>query len=226
LDLWSRSAILHRVPAAGTSRGSWGVKRHWEERYAARGAEGVSWFEAEPETSLTLIGELGIAHDAGIIDVGGGASRLAGRLLARGFCDITVLDLSAQSLELARSELGADSARVRWLEQDLLTWTPQRTYDLWHDRALLHFLVQGAERDRYVATLRAAVSAGGRAMIGAFASDGPDHCSGLPVCRYDAHELAAVIGAPFSLLTSRREAHRTPSNALQPFTWVALERSS
>jgi hypothetical protein len=171
-----------------------------------------------------LIAELGIAHDAAIIDVGGGASHLAGRLLAHGFSNITVLDLSSQSLKLARCELGADAARVQWLEQDVLDWTPPRTYVLWHDRALFHFLVQVAERERYLATLRAAVPAGGRALIATFAADGPDRCSGLPVARYDANELAAIFDDSFSMLITRRERHRTPTNSLQPFTWLGLER--
>lgn len=209
---------------AAASLGCGDIKRHWEEKYATRGARGVSWFQAEPEPSLSLIAELGIAHDAAIVDVGGGTSPLAGRLLAQGFSDITVLDLSARSLELARGELGAAAAHVQWLEQDVLTWTPPRTYDLWHDRALFHFLVHTAERDRYLDTLREAVPAGGRALIATFAHDGPDRCSGLPVARYDPYELAAAVGATFTMLTSRREEHFTPANSLQPYTWVALER--
>ena len=210
---------------APASLGSGDLERHWDEKYATHGAHRVSWFEAAPETSLSLITELGVAHDAAVIDVGGGASHLAARLLAQGFSDITVLDLSAQSLDLARRELGTAAARVQWFEQDLLAWTPPRTYDLWHDRALFHFLVRTAERERYLDTLRAAVPAGGRALIATFAPDGPHRCSGLPVARYDANEIAAEVGPSFSMLTSRREEHRTPANSIQPFTWAALERN-
>ncbi|MGB0091375.1 MAG: class I SAM-dependent methyltransferase, partial [Solirubrobacteraceae bacterium] len=173
------------------------TKWHWEDVYATRGARRVSWFQPEPDTSLALIAELGTAPDAAIIDVGGGASRLAGRLLALGFTDVTVLDLSARSLEVARSEMGTHAAQVRWIEQDLLSWIPQRRYDLWHDRALFHFLVDPAHRERYLETLGAALRVGGRALIATFAADGPDTCSGLPVARYDADGLAAVFGAAF-----------------------------
>jgi SAM-dependent methyltransferase len=218
---WS---ILISVPVDGPPSPSGAARRHWEDVYATRGARRVSWFQPEPKVSLALIAELGTPTDAAIIDVGGGTSRLAGRLLALGFSDLTVLDLSARSLEVARSELGARAAQVRWIEQDLLSWIPQRQYDLWHDRALFHFLVDPAHRDRYRETLAAALRVGGRALIATFAADGPDSCSGLPVARYDADRLAAAFGAAFVTLASHREEHLTPTNVLQPFTWVALER--
>ncbi len=218
---WS---ILNTVPVDRPPRPSGAARRHWEHVYATGGARGVSWFQPLPETSLALIAELGTPTDAAIIDVGGGASRLAGRLLAIGFSDVTVLDLSARSLEVARSELGARAAQVLWIEQDVLNWIPQRQYDLWHDRALFHFLVDPAHRKRYLETVAAAVRIGGRALIATFADDGPDRCSGLPVARYDADGLVAAFGAAFVKLTSHREEHRTPTGVLQPFTWVTLER--
>jgi Methyltransferase domain len=152
-----------------------------------------------------------------------GASSLAARLLARGFIDITVLDVSVRALGLARVALGAKSARVCWLEQDLLGWSPQRRYDLWHDRALFHFLVDPAQQRRYGEALRSALRPGGKVIIGTFAADGPTTCSGLPVTRYDADGLATALGEAFTTLATRREEHRPPADSIQPFTWVTLE---
>ena len=202
------------------------AKRHWDGVYEAAGARKVSWYQREPEMSLVLIEELGLRRDAAIVDVGAGASSLAERLLARGFIDITVLDVSARALELARAELGANAGSVSWLEQDLLSWSPQRQYDVWHDRAVFHFLVDPGKRARYVETLRSALRPGGKAVIGTFASDGPATCSGLPVVRYDADQLASALGDAFRLLATRREEHRTPADSVQPFTWAALERKT
>jgi SAM-dependent methyltransferase len=201
------------------------AKRHWDAAYQARGARKVSWYQPEPALSLALIEELRIARAAAIVDLGGGASTLAARLLAQGFLDITVLDVSVRALQLARGALGAKSAHVSWLEQDLLSWPPQRKYDLWHDRALFHFLVDPAQQERYAETLRSALRPGGKAIIGTFAADGPTTCSGLPVARYDADRLATAFGDAFTPLATRREEHRTPGNSIQAFTWVALERA-
>jgi len=174
--------------------------------------------------SLALIQELALAPDAAIVDIGGGASSLAEQLLGSGFADITVLDVSARALELARADLGADATRVRWLEQDLLSWSPERRYDLWHDRAVFHFLVDPADQRRYAELLNSALRPAGKAIIGTFAADGPTTCSGLPVARYDDDGLAAAFGTAFTTLATRRELHHTPANSIQAFTWVTLER--
>jgi SAM-dependent methyltransferase len=201
------------------------TKAHWEAVYRTSGVRDVSWYQPEPEVSLELIDELGVGRDDAILDVGGGGSSLAARLLARGFSDITVLDVSSRALELAREDLGAEAARVHWIARDLLRWSPQRRYDLWHDRAVLHFLVEGAERERYLETLRSATRGGAKVVIGTFAADGPARCSGLPVARYDIDGLASAVGDAFVTRTTRREEHRTPGGSVQPFTWVAFERT-
>jgi SAM-dependent methyltransferase len=200
--------------------------RHWERVYASRGARELGWYQPEPEISLALIDQLRLKRDAPIVDGGGGASWLARGLLDRGFTDITVLDVSRRALELARADLGPKAPAVRWIRQDLLSWSPQRRYLLWHDRAVFHFLVDPADRKRYAEILRSAVGAGGAVVIGTFAADGPVTCSGLPVARYDPDLLATEFGEGFVTLMTRREQHRTPSNAIQPFTWVALERTA
>jgi trans-aconitate methyltransferase len=183
----------------------------------------VSWYQAEPTVSLRLIEGLELDRDAALVDVGGGASALAERLLEHGFADITVLDISATALELARAAAGAGAARIRWLEHDLLSWSPQRQYDVWHDRAVFHFLTDSADRERYAEVLRSALRPGGKAVIATFAADGPTTCSGLSVARYSAAELVSVLGPPLILLATHREEHHTPGGSIQPFTWVVID---
>ena len=194
---------------------------HWDRRYEA-GAERVSWFERAPRASLEMIALTGAGPGASVLDVGGGAAPLAGALLEGGFADVTVLDVSEEALRAARDALGPRAARVRWIPADVLGWTPGRRYDLWHDRAVFHFLVDPAERARYVAAALTAVGPGGHLVIGAFSEDGPQTCSGLPVARYDAGALAAAFGPGLEPVAARRREHRTPGGAVQAFTWVAL----
>jgi SAM-dependent methyltransferase len=193
---------------------------HWDAAYATRGLDGVSWFQAVPEVSLELVDALDVPRDAALIDVGAGASSFVSELLARGFQDLTLLDLSETALVAARRRLQAD-APVRIVQADVLEWEPNRRYDLWHDRAVFHFLVASSDRDTYVETLRRAVTPGGKVIVGTFAEDGPEMCSGLPVDRYTAADLSAALGATFHPLETRRERHVTPRGAVQPFTWVA-----
>jgi len=196
-------------------------RRHWSDVYGARAVDEVSWYQAVPAVSLELIAEAGLTNESAIIDVGGGASSLAGNLLRSGYRDLTVLDVSAGALAAARDHLGERAGEVRWIEADLLQWRPDRAYDLWHDRAVFHFLTGRAERERYLATLRATLASA--VVVGTFAADGPDHCSGLPTSRYDPGHLAAEFPG-YELLSSRREEHHTPAGLLQPFTWALLRR--
>ncbi len=202
------------------------VRRYWNAVYERRRPTEVSWYQREPEISMSLIGARRLASDAAIVDVGGGVSPLAARLLDDGFSDVTVLDVSARALELARAALGPDAGRIRWLEQDLGSWAPQPRYDLWHDRAVFHFLVEQDRAARYAEVVRAALRVGGTAVIGTFASDGPPSCSGLAVARYDAARNTAVFAPGLGEIATRREEHHTPGGAVQPFTWVMLERRS
>jgi trans-aconitate methyltransferase len=193
---------------------------HWDDAYAARGAEAVSWFEAEPRTSLDLIEALDVPREAAVVDVGAGASLLADRLLERGFTDLTLLDLSVAALDTVAPRLPA-GAPVTRVHADLLTWRPERQYELWHDRATLHFLVNEDERAAYVRALRGALAQGGAVIVATFAPDAPDHCSGLPVRRYEAADLTALLGESFELVDTLREEHVTPRGAVQPLTWIA-----
>jgi hypothetical protein len=193
--------------------------RHWDAAYARSGAEGVSWHQDTPAISLALIDELGVPCDTPVLDVGGGASTLVDRLVERGFTDLSVLDTSLVALQQVRTRPSA--AHVRLLNEDVLGWRPARRFGLWHDRAVLHFLVDVDDRDRYLATMRAAIGTGRHAIVGTFAADGPETCSGLPVVRYSPEELVATLGPGFELLATRREDHVTPRGVVQPFTWVA-----
>ena len=197
---------------------------HWEQVYEGNETDGVSWYQSEPLVSLDLVELLGIGPDAAVIDVGGGASVLVDALLRRGFADLTVLDISESALEASRRRVGG-GAPVAWVAHDLLTWDPDRQYDLWHDRAVFHFL-SGPETDVYRRLLQRAVSPGGSVIMATFALDGPEWCSGLPVTRYDATQLASFLAPDFTVVEERREAHRTPAGLDQPFTWIAAQRNA
>ena len=197
---------------------------HWEAVYTSKGENEVSWFQENPETSLRLIRDAGASASSAIIDIGGGASRLVDALVAQGFRSLAVLDISAAALEVAKTRLGPKSADVDWIVADVTKWTPARTYDIWHDRAAFHFLNQVADRDAYIDRLKSAVVAGGQVLIGTFALDGPEKCSGLFVQRYDAKSLAAALGPSFELADNFAEAHRTPWGAIQHFQFSRFRR--
>lgn len=199
------------------------MREHWDGVYRDRAPQRVSWFQREPAVSLRLLAAAGLDAGSSVIDVGGGASVLVDRLVERGVPDVTVLDVAASALRVARDRLGPQGERVSWLIEDLLAWRPTRRYDLWHDRALFHFLTAPADRARYAAVLDQAVSWHGRVIIATFAKDGPHYCSGLPVARYGAGDLATEFPG-LHLVRSEREEHRTPSGGVQPFTWLVLSR--
>ena len=198
--------------------------RHWEDAYEGSEPDTVSWYQPEPVVSLELVDVLGVAPESSVLDVGGGASVLLDRLLARGFTDLTVLDISDAALRASRQRVGND-ARAAWITEDLLTWEPTRRYDLWHDRAVFHFL-SGGEVDDYRSVMGRAVAPGGSVIMATFAPDGPERCSGLSVTRYSADELGAVLGSEFQVVEHRREVHTTPAGIKQPFTWIAARSAS
>lgn len=193
---------------------------HWDTAFESRGATGVSWFQSEPTVSIDLIDLLAVSANAAVLDIGGGASSLVDHLVRRGFTDLTVLDISEKALSTARNRLGPD-APVSWLHEDLLRWAPDRRFDVWHDRAVFHFLVEEHERQKYLDALTRALRPGGSVIIATFAEDGPEYCSGLPVHRYSKDELTHLLGERFKVVATRREEHCTPTLAMQPFTWVA-----
>jgi SAM-dependent methyltransferase len=194
-------------------------KDHWETVYSTKASQSVSWFQPQADVSLRLIREA-TDNTAAIIDVGGGASTLVDGLLDAGYRDLTVLDLSGAALAAARARVGDRGAGVRWLEADILhAELSAHAYDVWHDRAVFHFLTDPADRARYVEQVLHAVKPGGHVIVASFAEDGPQQCSGLPVMRYAPEALHAEFGAPFALLHHEREAHQTPGGSVQSFVY-------
>lgn len=196
-------------------------KSHWEHVYSSRPTDRVSWFQEHALRSLELIQDTGASRSAAIIDVGGGASTLVDDLVQGGYSDITVLDLSGAALATAKARLGERAAAaVEWIEADITTTTlPQARFDIWHDRAVFHFLTDPADRQAYVQTVLRAVRPGGHVIVATFADDGPTECSGLPVMRYRPDELHAQFGEPFVLLRHDKEAHQTPFGTVQQFVY-------
>jgi trans-aconitate methyltransferase len=203
-----------------------GRQAHWENVYGTKSEKEVSWFQENPATSLDLIEATGVAKDASVIDIGGGASRLVDVLLDRGFQMLTVLDLSEKALTAAQRRLGSKSGKVRWIVADVTRWEPAETYDVWHDRAALHFLTDSRDRAAYVERVRKAVRSGGQVIIGTFAPDGPERCSGLPVMRHDARSLAETLGRSFELIESRQHDHQTPMGGIQRFQFSRFRRAT
>ncbi|NUO61296.1 MAG: class I SAM-dependent methyltransferase [Hamadaea sp.] len=197
--------------------------QHWQRTYDTKGVDEVSWYQTDPAVSLRLLTAAGLTPASRVLDVGGGASVLADRLLDAGIGDVTVLDIADSALSAARTRLGERAGAVTWLVRDVLAWNPEPRYDLWHDRAVFHFLTDPADRDRYRRVLAAGLAPGGHVVIGTFAADGPQSCSGLPVARYDADQLAAQFPG-FEPIESAREEHHTPWDSVQPFTWLVLRR--
>lgn len=193
---------------------------HWEQVYRTKQPDQVSWFQAEARLSRQLIERIVPDRAARIVDIGGGASTLVDGLLVSGYRDLTVVDLSPSALALARQRLGAGADAVTWQVADVLTapFAPA-SFDLWHDRAVFHFLTDAPERARYVAQAHHAVRAGGYLLVATFAEDGPARCSGLDVARYSPTALHAEFAAGFSLVESHRELHTTPSGSQQAFTY-------
>lgn len=193
-------------------------EEHWNSVYEARPETSVSWFEPEPVVSLDLIRPV-LPRDGSVIDIGG-ASRLVDSLLHLTSGQVAVLDVSEVALNKAKTRLAAWAEGVRWITGDVTTLTDLGQFDVWHDRAVFHFLTDSADRRRYAALAAQTVRRGGHAIIGTFAHDGPRRCSGLEVCRYDAAGLAHELGPSFQLLREHAQRHLTPAGETQSFCWV------
>lgn len=199
-------------------------KAHWEEVHATRGETGVSWYQVEPRLSLDLIRSVAPAAHGRIIDVGGGASVLADRLLELSFEKVAVLDISETALTRARSRLGERARRVNWIVADVIEIEALGTFDIWHDRAVFHFLTAPHDRSRYVNLALRTIPPGGHLIIASFADGGPKQCSDLDVCRYNAETMGAELGEGFSLLTEAAESHTTPWGSSQAFFYSVFRR--
>ena len=200
-------------------------KAHWDAIYTMKSPEEVSWFQASPELSLALIAATGVGKDARIIDVGGGASVLVDRLLDAGFTQVTVVDLSRAALARAKERLGEGAGRVTWLEMDITEATLSGPVDVWHDRAVFHFLTDVGDRRKYRQVAEAAVRPGGHVILATFALEGPPRCSGLEVQRYSPVSLQHELGDRFELVETRQEIHTTPAKAQQAFLYCRFRKN-
>jgi len=200
------------------------ARDHWDAIWGQADPDQVSWFEPRPEVSLRLIEEAGVASRDAIIDVGAGASLLTRQLLDAGYEDLTVLDISSRGLAASRDRLGSAAGDVVWIQADLLRFEPAREWDLWHDRAVFHFLIEAADREAYCEALRRALTADGQVILATFGPEGPTRCSGLDVRRYSEDMLADEMGPGFILTDSCREVHTTPGGAVQQFLYARFRR--
>jgi len=201
------------------------AKPHWENVYATKSHKDVSWFADHVEMTPGWIRELNLPTDATLIDVGGGASTWVDDMLGQGFHDLTVLDISGAALGIAKARLEARASSVQWLEADVLTQDfPQGAFDVWHDRAVFHFLTQESDREAYRAQVLKALKPGGYLLFSIFADDGPEKCSMLPVRRHSEAELAAFLAGAMEVVRSERSLHRTPGGSEQRFVTVLLRK--
>ena len=202
------------------------MKTHWDSVYGTKDPLKVSWYQEEPDSSLELIANTGASKDARIIDVGGGASVLVDRLLQQGHTRGAVLDIADKALDCARARVGDDAEKVEWITADITRFEPLHSYDIWHDRAVLHFLTSYRDRMSYVDVLNRSLSPEGHVIIGAFAVGGPERCSDLPIVQYDADKMQRLLGEAFRLEEQRQEMHITPSGNEQQFAFFRFQRQS
>lgn len=200
------------------------TRKHWDEVYCSKAEGEVSWFQEHPERSLAMIETIAHERSTSIIDVGGGASRIVDELLIAGYADLTVLDISEAALGWSKARLGPRAANVKWIVADITNWSPDRTWGVWHDRAVFHFLTDAASQKAYIKALDRATAPGAAVIIATFALDGPERCSGLPVQRYSPDTLAARLGPHFHLVGQQVETHLTPKGAQQRFQFSVLKR--
>ena len=215
LDLYGLAR--HRPPMDSTE--------HWDKVYEQKGSSSVSWYRPHLQTSIALIESLGLARDAEIVDIGGGASTLVDDLLALGYCNITVVDLSQAALDIARTRLGELGASVRWVQGDVTTVDLGcKRFDVWHDRAVFHFLTERSHREAYVERACCSLRSGGHIVLATFAHDGPEKCSGLPVVRYSAEELESEFGSAYQVVAKTSEVHLTPWGTSQSFVYCLCNK--
>jgi SAM-dependent methyltransferase len=201
-------------------------KEHWENVYQKEAPEELSWYQDKPEMSLKLISATGVGFDGNFIDIGGGTSKLAGLLVVQGHKKVTVLDIASRSIEKARLTLGEQANKIRWIEADATNYNFAEEYDLWHDRAVFHFLTDSHDRKRYVDAVQQSLKAGGHLIIATFGLKGPRKCSGLHVVRYGPETLHKEFGNNFDLVETFVEFHSTPSKIQQEFTYCRFTKRS
>ena len=200
------------------------LKSHWEKVYTTRQLAEVSWYQPTPQTSLEFITETGIKKDAAIIDIGGGDSLLADHLLTMGYRDITVLDISEAAITRAKKRLGNNAGKINWVVSDVLTFSSDKKFDCWHDRAAFHFLTTEEQVNTYLSVAGKHVSEKGRMIIGTFSTEGPEKCSGLPVKQYSEQTLSALLKNWFEKIKCITVDHITPVNKIQNFLFCSFKK--
>ncbi len=198
-------------------------KLHWEHVYSSKDPTEVSWYQGASQLSLQMIAATGVESGGAIIDVGGGASTLVDNLLDSGYSDVTVLDIASAALERSRARLGDAAKKITWIEQDILHFEPNRSFKLWHDRAVFHFLTEKNQQRHYADLLLKAVEPGGHVILATFGPDGPERCSGLPVQRYSTEELSGLLEPAFELQAQDLEEHKTPGGSVQQFLYTCWQ---
>ncbi len=212
---------------APQTKGPDAAQAHWEAVHLSKPPSALSWYQTRPSQSLNYIKRAAHGSASRIIDVGGGVSNLVDHMLGEGYTHLTVLDISGSALRLTRQRLGAQADLVSWVEADITRVVfPAGTYDVWHDRAVFHFLTDKRDQEKYMEVLRQALAPGGHAIIATFALDGPAKCSGLDVARYSPEGLAAQCGPGFALIDSARESHLTPAGARQQFVYCLFRKNA
>jgi SAM-dependent methyltransferase len=201
-------------------------KKHWENAYQKESSEELSWYQDRPEKSLKLIAATGVGFDGNIIDIGGGTSKLAGLLVVQGYKKVTVLDIAARSIEQAKSWLGEQADKISWIEADATSYNFKEKYDIWHDRAVFHFLTDIQDRKRYVDAVQQSLKDGGHLIMATFGLKGPRKCSGLPVVRYSPETLHKEFENSFDLVETFVEIHSTPSKFQQEFIYCRFTKRS
>ena len=200
-------------------------KTHWENIYHTKDFAQVSWFKPHLTASLEIILGLAIQKGDPVIDVGGGASTLVDDLLEAGFQDITILDISKKALEVSQKRLGQQSKKIKWIEGDVTqTELPEQHYEIWHDRAVFHFLTNSEDRRRYIDALEYSLKAGGHVIVATFSLKGPERCSGLEIVRYSPESLQLELGKRFKLIKSFAESHKTPFGTTQEFMYGHFQK--
>lgn len=200
-------------------------KKHWEKIYDTKGPQDVSWFQAMPKVSLDLFEQYKVPTDARIIDVGGGDSLLVDHLLDRGFGDVTVLDISGSALHKAQERLGPRAAQVQWIEADATQFDAPQPFDVWHDRAVFHFLTNDEQVDAYLDRLSALLKTGGLLILSTFSENGPEKCSGIPVHRYSEAEMTKRLERLCERIKCFTVDHVTPFNTVQNFLFCAFRKN-
>jgi len=201
-------------------------KTHWETIYQTKNIADVSWYQSKPISSLKFISELDLKKDAKIIDIGAGESYLADYLLADGFLDITILDISEEALDHTRSRFGKKAENLKWITADISNFFPEEKYDLWHDRAAFHFLTEETQIQNYLKTLENSINPGGFVIMGTFSEKGPEKCSGLEIRQYSIPEITDLLAENFQKLHCENIDHITPSGAVQNFTFCSFQKKT